>query len=229
MAKNRQTRCKGCGARCRYRRRGPSYCPDCQEAEDLWKARAGGRYTKDPQYARSAGQTTLLEETNLTKQDAKLIERAVRERWPIGRRIKQTVIHRLRDIVEKREVTVMGKEGPFEVEAPADSNSVAAARVLVAMVGQNQADEERVEKRGQPKDQINVNVGVQTNINVAPLITRELLNDPDYLDYERQRASQADIDPGIVRPVRQPGALEISPPPNLPRPGNNGHANGQGR
>lgn len=238
MAKERQTKCKACGCPCRKRRRGPSYCPDCEADEAKWEQQSGKRRgSDDPERQRGAGKTIMLADAKETKQDAKLIERAVRERWPIGPRKRFALVQRLAGIVEKStiEVPVGGGEfGPqmLELEGPADANAIAAGRVLVAMAAQNQADEHLQIKQAKPEPATNVqvNVGVQntTQISVAA-VTQAMLDDPEYLEFERARAMAADGYPGTLRKVREPGALEVSAPPGPPRQGANGHRNGQER
>jgi hypothetical protein len=73
--------------------------------------------------------------------DINLIASAVRRRWPVPPETAAVVIDRLTKIVQKQTVGVMTKEGPADLEGPADANANAAARVLVAMEAQNQADD----------------------------------------------------------------------------------------
>lgn len=59
-------------------------------------------------------------------------------------------------------------------------------------------------------------------------VIHQVLNEPDYLEYQRQRALQADSDPGPVRQNGEPGKVEDEAPPGTDRPGPNGsHPNGQ--
>lgn len=83
---------------------------------------------------------TILTDPHRVISDVKLVGRAVREHWPVPAAVKPRIVDRLLDIVEKETCQVMSKEGPVSLDGPADANSVAAARVLVAMTGQNQAD-----------------------------------------------------------------------------------------
>lgn len=87
-----------------------------------------------------------------TPSDINLVSRAVRERWSIPADRRGVVVARLLEIVEKRTVDVMTKEGPASMEGPADSNANAAARVLVAMEGQNQADDHLADKNARLDD-----------------------------------------------------------------------------
>lgn len=84
---------------------------------------------------------SLLNDEHRLASDIKLLGRSVRERWPVADDVKRETVDRLREIINKRTVDVMTKEGPEPMDGPADSNAIAAARVLTAMVGQNQKDE----------------------------------------------------------------------------------------
>jgi hypothetical protein len=96
----------------------------------------------------------LLTDPTHVKADARMIQQAVRGRWGIRRR--NMIQKRLLGIVEKTEVEVMTKEGPAKMEGPADANAISAARVLVAMNGQDQADDHLEITKGKPG--VNVNV-----------------------------------------------------------------------
>ena len=95
-----------------------------------------------------------------SKQDCLLVQQAVKQRWPIDAAKAVIVVNRLMGIVETTEVmcpTADGGIGPDQAKAAA--NSIAASRVLTAMVSQNQRDE-AAEK---PKQGMTVNVGVAVN------------------------------------------------------------------
>lgn len=84
---------------------------------------------------------TILTDEYRIKTDLKMLGACVRKRWDVSDEVKAVVVDRLRGIVAKETVTVMTKEGPVNLEGPADSNAVAASRVLAAIEAQNQADE----------------------------------------------------------------------------------------
>lgn len=86
-------------------------------------ARGGGAFCKDDH----AGH------------DIALIRRAVRERWDIPKESLASVAEEMVRISLKRTTTVGTMVGPVEVDN--DRNQTAAARVVTAMVGQNQGDE----------------------------------------------------------------------------------------
>jgi hypothetical protein len=83
----------------------------------------------------------LLDNSYDVTRDARMIARAVRNGWNIEK--KQPIVERLHEIVEKRSVQVpAGKDGELtDSEGLADKNSIAAAKVLVQMNGQDQADD----------------------------------------------------------------------------------------
>ena len=82
----------------------------------------------------------LRDSISAEKADLALARRAVRERWPMSDAVRRNVMDRLLEVVDKRVVEVPTKTGPAFLDGPADANSVAAARVLVAMDAQNQAE-----------------------------------------------------------------------------------------
>lgn len=97
------------------------------------------------------------------KNDLKLLERAVRNRWGIKR--KNTIVRRLYDVIGKTSVVTMTKGGPFDSEERADANAIAAAKVLAMLNGQDQADDQWEEKLSQDKPPaVNVTVN-QVNVN----------------------------------------------------------------
>lgn len=104
------------------------------------------------------------------REDLKLVERAVRKGWNIKR--KNMVQRRLYEIMEKTHVSVPTKNGMVDCDGPADSNAIAAARVLVAMNGQDQADDHLVAKQGQP-EQPNTVVNIHNN-NVTAIDARRI-------------------------------------------------------
>ena len=82
----------------------------------------------------------LRDSISAVKGDIGLARRAIRERWPMSDEARRGLMERLQEVVDKRVVEVPTKTGPAFLDGPADANAVAAARVLVAMDGQNQAD-----------------------------------------------------------------------------------------
>lgn len=77
--------------------------------------------------------------------DINLLRRAARERWPVPQEKRPMVVGKMLAIVEQ-ESTTIPSPGGGEVEVSNARNQVAAARVLVAMEQQNQADEHLADK-----------------------------------------------------------------------------------
>lgn len=136
--------------------------------------------------------------------DVALVGRAVKERWPVDGIKRPAIVTRLQKIVEKESVTAIVKGELVEAELPADVNAIAAARVLVAMVGQNQADEHHEEKLSKPNVpgtavQVNVMNGSESQgqpndptHNQIPEDIQAAINDPEYVEIRRQRALRRD-------------------------------------
>lgn len=98
---------------------------------------------------------TLMEDCR-TRQDLRLVERALNSRWEIPPEKREALVERLMQIAGKTLVMVPTKHGIEHIDGPADANAVSAARVLVQMMGQNQADEHAAI----PKEGTTVNVAV---------------------------------------------------------------------
>lgn len=99
------------------------------------------------------------------RKDIGLLRRAIRERWAGVETKAAAIVERLAEIVDKRSVEVVTKQGIVEVDGPADQNAIAAASVLVAMMGQNQRDElaERKANQLQAAQQATPSVAIQIN------------------------------------------------------------------
>ena len=158
------------------RRRGPSYCSDCELAEQQWEQISGlKRNQQDPLLKRGAGNTLLLADPEAkaaeVKADLKLINWALREKFPLNRRIKVSLVHRLAALVEKKTmpVPVPSEGGPIlmDLEGPADSNAIQAGRALIAMAAHNLAVEIQDAKTKEPPAQPGaVSINLQVNNNV---------------------------------------------------------------
>ena len=121
--------------------------------------------------------------TDKPSRDIALVANAIKKRWPIKAASARELVDRLLDITRKTEVTVATKDGVATVEAPADVNAIAAARVLVAMVGQNDKAAEG------PKAGPTINVGVQVDARSDDRRDRILQI------AERVRASRISVEP----------------------------------
>lgn len=110
----------------------------------------------------------VLSDPHRIKSDCNMIRRAVKAGWLVPQEKRPDVVKRLLEIVDTRE-HVTADDGGAEA---ADRNAIAAARVLVAMTSENQADTHHVEAHNQrerhhadnlakPAAGTTVNVGVQ--------------------------------------------------------------------
>jgi hypothetical protein len=142
------------------------------------------------------------EEPYLTPvQQNKIYGMMIRQQWPIT----QT------DKIQAVEVTVknMDDENKRVVNQ--------AVRNLVAMNAQNMEQEQRDNPQAhRVLHHHSGTVGITA-------VRQELLNDPAYLEFQRQRAVAEDANAGAVCPPRQQGAVEDAAPPDLPGPSANGH------
>jgi len=87
------------------------------------------------------GVDSLFSDPRHTRADCRLTARAVRERWPVPEKTRKLVIDQLLRIVDTVSVEVCDTNGStVEVDGPADADAIAAARVLLLMSGQNQAE-----------------------------------------------------------------------------------------
>lgn len=77
---------------------------------------------------------------NRTRSDINMVRRAVREGWPIPTEKRGDVTGRLLKIIDKQAVSILTEDGVVEVEDRADTNAIAAARVVVQMDSINQTD-----------------------------------------------------------------------------------------
>jgi len=84
------------------------------------------------------GAPSVLSDPHRLKSDCRMIERAIREGWPVPVEKMPTIVERLTGIVAKTSVDVPTKDGTYPSESHADSNAIAAARVLTQMTAQNQ-------------------------------------------------------------------------------------------
>lgn len=104
--------------------------------------------------------TDILQDPNCIAEDISMVSRMVKSRrWPeINPKRQRHIISRLFRIVRKDLVTTDTPSGPVIDEAKADSNSIAAAKVLLAIEGQVQADQhhqDNLKKQTEPT-QINI-------------------------------------------------------------------------
>lgn len=115
----------------------------------------------------------VLVDAHRTKSDINLISRAVREGWNVPVEGRAIVVRRLLGVVAKTSVDVMTKEGPANMEGPADQNAVAASRVLVAMDAVNQTDYWNQDKNER------LDSGKATErVGIAPVVIEQAIERP---------------------------------------------------
>lgn len=85
-------------------------------------------------------QSQLLADPHRIGGDCAMLARATRHGWDIPAATRRAAVERMDAIVRRTAVTVATMNGPVEDEGTADRHAVAAARVLTAMAGQEQAD-----------------------------------------------------------------------------------------
>ena len=135
----------------------------------------------------------VLTDPNRTRSDCRLAARAIKERWAVSPTAKTAIVERLTEIVEKRSVTVTNREGNVdECEDTADMHAIAASRVLVSIVGQNQADEHlqlkaEMAEASPPKTGDTYIIGQQVND-----ARKFLASEPEYVEFLRERAARED-------------------------------------
>ena len=133
---------------------------DENEQTSITPAGGQGEEVRDP--------TELLSDVTRVASDCKMIGRAIREEWDVPMDRRKGVINRMLRIVDKETVQIPTKDGTFDSEYHADGNSIAAAKVLHAMVGTNQADRHLADKNARlDSGKATENVGV-VKLSVPP-------------------------------------------------------------
>lgn len=120
----------------------------------------------------------LLLDPNRMNADLRLASRAVRERWRLSDPKCDMLVNRLFDVAEKKTVSVPTKFGVKECEGPADANAIAAASVIVRMMGQNQDDDHHEDDKDKPS-------GPTVNVNVVNQVQSAIAAEPEYLEWLR--------------------------------------------
>ncbi len=114
--------------------------------------------------------TDLLEDHAKVHEDLKIVQRMIRERWPIGRRKRHGLIARLCEIVEKRAVAVEVQCGDDKVlmpmDDPADRNAINAGKLLSALVAMNQKDEHHSDEMKRPVSGSTINIDNRKVVHV---------------------------------------------------------------
>ena len=165
--------------------------------------------------------TPILLDPLAERKDIALAKRAVRERWNIPDSVRDQLTERLRKVVAKESVEVMTSKGPQSLEHPADVNSIAAARVLVAMEGQNQSDEQFAAKIDSAKqnpsgDTYNVNCVGQIALGQEPLTPEDAKRQVQEV-LARVKARLGVTSPSLGGECKVTGATPLNAQPSPPR------------
>ncbi len=175
-------------------------------------------------------QDQLLRSARKAHSDLKLIERAIAEDWPIAPELQQYIAGELGKFI--RDHRTEGKE--------IDQTWLRATQQIISMTGQNL---QRLDKRSRLIPKLlemeclgvfgpPVPKGVTNNgktpegdgdqpedgeeLNVVPmgeLIQQLVLNDPQFIDYCRDRAAEEDLVASDIREPRQQGLMAVRSPP----------------
>lgn len=123
---------------------------------------------------------TILSDDKRIASDAAMVRKAVRLRWPIPDDRRTKIVDRLVSIVEKTTVDVPVKDGVFDSAYHADGNAIAASRVLAAMEGQNQTDEQQADKNARlDGGLLTESIGVVAVTEQARKAAQVLLSNPE--------------------------------------------------
>lgn len=154
-----------------------------------------------------SGQTTaespLFSQGSGVRSDAQMVERALRQRFPIREEYAQALAT---------------KVAVRALQTDNDRNLAALSRVVVQMASLNQKDE-----LAQLAGTTGVNITIVNEMRAAMAEVRE---DPDYVEhlYATARAYSGDDcgEPGIDGDDAEPGAMETLPAPRAGGPGASG-------
>lgn len=113
-------------------------------------------------------ETELLNNPNELRKDLALVSQAVRRFGSRLREVGPDLIDRLADIVNKKTVSTLTKDGDFvEVEALADENAIRASEILIKAFAIDQKDDHHADKLASPKTQPNIAIQVNNGGAIA--------------------------------------------------------------
>lgn len=142
------------------------------------------------------GELTVLSNPNEARGDLQLINRSIREQWPITPDVKAKVVKGLSGLVTK---------GAGADDVGKNAQAIRAASVLVQADRSNIARERGTPSRIPPATSpvtITNNVAVKAEATASSATVQDVLElmqqDSSYLDYLRDRAALKDGSPGIV-------------------------------
>lgn len=124
--------------------------------------RVADKRTAQAESPKSPVTTELLTRPEDFACDARMIEQATEDEWPVERSVKEIIVQRMLGIVQKTVVMVPCGDGVAPSEAVADKNSIAAGALIEKFVSSNRKAKS---KPGGSGPQTTVNVGVQIDAN----------------------------------------------------------------
>ena len=142
--------------------------------------------------------------------DTRLIERALREQWPIDDRFREAIVDR------QVRIAISLESG--------DREATSAARCLVTMQSQNNESAFKALDKVVPDQHLLMIEQEEVRNGII-----ELQSDPEYLEFLRAKAVARDSDPRLLCGVREPGnapAVENGEAHGGIGQGTNGHRNG---
>lgn len=160
----------------------------------------------------------ILADEHHTRADLKMIERAQRQGWGISQKRRAAVVSKMSELVEK---------------ATDNRTKVGAAKVLVQADAINVKREQLAQKDEHHAAGQTLHVDHSGGL-VVGVLRDTVINDPRYLEYLRSKAIAGNGDAGPVGAIDHEGrngspAVANGEAHSPPGPGNNGHANGNGR
>jgi len=165
---------------------------------------------------------SLLLDPKASKKDLAIARRAIREKWPISESTRRHLVKRLVKVTRKEAVLVEWGQGDektlMPMDGPADANAISATKVLVQMMGQNQADEHHADEQANPQPPAGVNLNVAVQAGIA--------QEPEYLEWKREQFRRRHGDTSNVG-CNGFAATILDAPPHLGNgQGSNGHDSG---
>lgn len=142
------------------------------------------------------------------KGNMRLIQRAIKNGWPIPDELRQKVMSQMEKIVDGGE---------------SERDRIGAAKVILAadMVNVKRED---MGRQGAKDPPAGVNVLIQNNVTGGSVsVVQEGLKEPDYLEYLERRALEEDRHASPVCEDVQPGPLANGHAPAQNQPGLNGN------
>jgi hypothetical protein len=183
------------------------------------RVRGDGPVPVSPEFRGAAPPVSTGEtEIQATRGDMALVKYAVRQRWPISDEVRKDLVSQMSSVMKNSQN---------------DRDRVAAAKVIALADDINLKDEGlRHQRRVAKEERLNKSNGnsasnsgpsvvvqvagqnVAVGVDATRVMREELLRDPDYLGYLRNRVIEGNSNPGAVRESGVGGPVENGPPPD---------------